>query len=453
MSRFIRILALSGLGLFLALAGTTAFAQTTAFTYQGSLNNGASPANGNYDIEVDVFDAATGGNYFNTITTADVPVVNGIFSVKLDLGANIFPGAARFLQVKVRQSGGSAWTVLNPRQQVTSAPYAVQSLNAATAANATNAAQLGGVAASQYIQTNDPRLTDARPPLPGSDNYIRNMPVGTGQTGANFWVTGIGKASILDADEYRVFNNRILAGTTNGSNNLIVGIYANLANGGGFNNSFIGYSAGRNQTTGSGNTFTGSWSGQANTTGSNNSYYGSQMGFSGGPGSTGNFNSSFGHRSGEGLWNSNGSLNSFFGTGSGFSNSSGSSNMFAGHDAGSANSTGSFNTTIGENADLGAGNLTNATAIGSKSFVTQNNSLVLGSINGVNGATADTNVGIGTTTPASKLHVNGTVRVTNGAVYITNPNTVIITSPNGACWGITVNNSGALATFPITPCP
>jgi hypothetical protein len=153
------------------------------------------------------------------------------------------------------------------------------------------------------------------------------------------------------------------------------------------------------------------------------------------------------------LWNSSGSLNSFFGTGSGFSNSTGSSNMFAGHDSGSANTTGSFNTTIGENADLATGNLTNATAIGSKSFVAQSNSLVLGSINGVNGATADTNVGIGTTTPANKLHVNGTIRVTNGAVYITNPNTLIITSPNGACWGITVNNSGGLATFPVTPCP
>lgn len=450
MSSFFRIVALSVVGLFLTLGITPASAQTTEFTYQGSLNNGASPASGNYDVEIDVFDAAVGGNYFNTITASNIPVVNGIFSLKLDLGANIFPGSPRFLHVKVRQSGGSVWTILSPRQQVTSVPYAVQSLNAA---NAANAAQLGGIAASQFVQTSDPRLTDARTPLPGSDNYIRNMPVGQGQTGANFWVTGIGKANILEAEEYRVFNSRILAGTTNGSNNLLVGIYANLANGGGFNNSFIGYSAGRNQTTGSGNTFTGSWAGQANTTGSNNSYYGSQMGYSGGPGSTGNFNSTFGHRSGEGLWNSSGSLNSFFGTGSGFSNSTGSSNMFAGHDSGSANTTGSFNTTIGENADLATGNLTNATAIGSKSFVAQSNSLVLGSINGVNGATADTNVGIGTTTPANKLHVNGTIRVTNGAVYITNPNTLIITSPNGACWGITVNNSGGLATFPVTPCP
>jgi hypothetical protein len=49
--------------------------------------------------------------------------------------------------------------------------------------------------------------------------------------------------------------------------------------------------------------------------------------------------------------------------------------------------------------------LTNTTAIGANANVTQANSLVLGSINGVNGATADTNVGIGTTAPQSKLQV------------------------------------------------
>ncbi len=39
--------------------------------------------------------------------------------------------------------------------------------------------------------------------------------------------------------------------------------------------------------------------------------------------------------------------------------------------------------------------------------MTQSNSLVLGSINGVNGASSDTNVGIGTTAPVRQLHVVG----------------------------------------------
>jgi len=51
--------------------------------------------------------------------------------------------------------------------------------------------------------------------------------------------------------------------------------------------------------------------------------------------------------------------------------------------------------------------VTNATAIGARSYVSQSNSLDLGSINGVNGATASTQVGIGTTAPQRLLHIAG----------------------------------------------
>lgn len=43
-----------------------------------------------------------------------------------------------------------------------------------------------------------------------------------------------------------------------------------------------------------------------------------------------------------------------------------------------------------------------------------NNSLVLGSIAGTNGAAFSTNVGIGTTTPADRLHVVGNIRMVDG---------------------------------------
>ncbi len=74
-------------------------------------------------------------------------------------------------------------------------------------------------------------------------------------------------------------------------------------------------------------------------------------------------------------------------------------NAFFGKGAGNANISGNANTIIGVSADVGSGNLTNATAIGANALVTQGKSLVLGSISGVNGATSDTNVGIGTTAP------------------------------------------------------
>lgn len=57
------------------------------------------------------------------------------------------------------------------------------------------------------------------------------------------------------------------------------------------------------------------------------------------------------------------------------------------------------------------------------------------------------NVGIGTSAPKTKLHVAG------GSIYIASPNSLIITSPNGTCWFITVNNAGGLSTIPVVPCP
>ncbi len=59
---------------------------------------------------------------------------------------------------------------------------------------------------------------------------------------------------------------------------------------------------------------------------------------------------------------------------------------------------GALNTALGSSASVSA-NLTNATAIGANASVAQSNSLVLGSL--------VTNVGIGTTAPNTKLHIDG----------------------------------------------
>ena len=82
-------------------------------------------------------------------------------------------------------SGTINGTVTN----ATNAINATNATNAINATNATNAAQLGGVAASQYVQTNDARLTDARPPAAGSGNYLQNT---TAQQAANFNISGNG---------------------------------------------------------------------------------------------------------------------------------------------------------------------------------------------------------------------------------------------------------------------
>ena len=66
---------------------------------------------------------------------------------------------------------------------------------------------------------------------------------------------------------------------------------------------------------------------------------------------------------------------------------------------------GNNNTYLGANTQPTDLRFNNVTAIGANAQVGASNSMVLGSINGVNGATASTNVGIGTTTPVSLLDV------------------------------------------------
>ena len=98
-------------------------------------------------------------------------------------------------------------------------------------------------------------------------------------------------------------------------------------------------------------------------------------------------------------------------------NTTGSENTGIGLYALGSNTTGSYNTGVGYLTNVGSGNLTNATAIGAYAYVTQSNTLVLGSINGVNNATSSTNVGIGTTAPDNLLTVNGSADKPGGGSW------------------------------------
>ena len=126
----------------LVIATVGAQAQTTAFTYQGRLSDAANPANGAYQIKFYLFDAAAGGNQVGSTLTFDgagsnpaaVQVTNGVFTVRLNFGANpLTSGASRYLEISVKKSSDPGYTTLAPRQELTSAPYAVRTLSAGTA--------------------------------------------------------------------------------------------------------------------------------------------------------------------------------------------------------------------------------------------------------------------------------------------------------------------------------
>lgn len=341
--------------------GETAQGQTTEFTYQGRLLSAGLPATGSVDFEFRLFDdVAVGTQVGPTVSLSAVSVNNGVFSVRLDFG-NQFPGAARFLEIRVRQVTDDFFTVLSPRQSITSAPYAIKSLTADSATNATaatNALQLNGLDASQYIVASDPRLSDARNPLPHSINYIQNSPAQ--QPLSNFNISGNGtvgatlSGNLVNAQtEFRIGGNRVLG--TPGTSNL-----------------FVGTNAGSN-TTGGANTFAGDLAGFSNTTGNDGSFFGFNSGFSN---TTGVDNSFFGF--GSGFSNTTGLNNSFFGESAGAHNKTGNENVFIGTSAGFANVTGSNNTALGNNAGVGSASLTFATAIGAGSTVTASNTIQLG---------------------------------------------------------------------------
>jgi hypothetical protein len=112
-------------------------AQGTAFTYQGQLTSGGSPANGNYDFTFALFNTnnTSGGQVGGTITQTNLGVTNGLFSTTLDFGA-VFAGDATWLAIEVRTNGGSTFTALNPLQPLTPTPYAIYASGAGTAASA-----------------------------------------------------------------------------------------------------------------------------------------------------------------------------------------------------------------------------------------------------------------------------------------------------------------------------
>src|SRR5690349_1351734 len=74
---------------------STVFAQGTAFTYQGRLNDGGTAAGGSYDLTFTLFDSGSAGVVLaGPVTNSAVGVSNGLFTVLVDLGNGVFTGSS-----------------------------------------------------------------------------------------------------------------------------------------------------------------------------------------------------------------------------------------------------------------------------------------------------------------------------------------------------------------------
>lgn len=203
---------------------------------------------------------------------------------------------------------------------------------------------------------------------------------------------------------------------SDGSNNVFVGYQSGHKNTTGYKNTMIGYLAGYANTTGNSNTFIGDLAGNANTSGSINISIGPSAGLiSNGDGNlfigvsagrsntTGALNVFLGN--GTGYTNTTSFFNTFLGTQAGYSNTEGSSNVYVGMNAGGRNVTGSGNVFIGSQAGYSETNVSNRLYI-ENSTNDKNSALIYGEFD-TKLLTFNGNVGIGRTSPATRLDIAG----------------------------------------------
>ena len=214
-------------------------------------------------------------------------------------------------------------------------------------------------------------------------NTVGDSNISIGYKSLHFNVSGLQNISIGDLS---LFNNT-------GSYNTAIGFSALKSNTSGNSNSSIGFNSLLNNTTGTRNTAQGFEVLYNNTTGGNNVASG--------------YKSIYG--------NTSGTFNVASGYLSLYANTTGSNNVAIGYQAGrfitdgsTANTTGDYNVFLGTDTKALADNDQNEIVIGYNTTGLGSNSAVLGN-DSITKTVLKGNVGIGTTSPSSKLHVNGMI--------------------------------------------
>jgi Chaperone of endosialidase len=168
----------------LILSTQTVFAQGTAFTYQGQLQNNGGPANGLYDMTFNLYETNSGGSAVaGPDTIAAVGVTNGEFTVEIEFYEVWLNASTYWLDIQVRPSGTGAFTELAPRQQVTPTPYAVYS----EWANNAEHVPANSIGTINLNTTTSPNLGQVLVVDAGGLLGWTNLPAGGGGGGSNAW--------------------------------------------------------------------------------------------------------------------------------------------------------------------------------------------------------------------------------------------------------------------------
>jgi hypothetical protein len=101
------------------------------FTYQGQLKSSDAPYTGLCDFQFGLWDDPSAGTQVgSTLPLDDVELTDGLFTVTLDWGPDVFQGEARWLDISVRcPAGAGSYTPLTPKQPLTATPYAVYAMS------------------------------------------------------------------------------------------------------------------------------------------------------------------------------------------------------------------------------------------------------------------------------------------------------------------------------------
>lgn len=226
----------------------SAGAQGTAFTYQGKLNNGGSPANGLYDFRFRLASDALGNNLVGgPYLTNGILVTNGLFMTTLDFGAGVFNGSNYWLEVDVKTNLAGGYTALSPLQAILATPYAVFAGTASNLSGTVSAGQLSGTLPSGQLggaYSSAVVLSNAANSFSGNGSGLSGVNASAlgGLNSSNFWqLTG----NAVSAGQFLgSTNNQAVEVVVNGtrglriepnasrSPNVIGGSFANLVGAG-----------------------------------------------------------------------------------------------------------------------------------------------------------------------------------------------------------------------------